>query len=414
MNPLRCLAAPLLAALALATPAALSAAPPAGSALPFALPRGWQVERVVILMRHGVRSPDAAPPTIPGLPAPWPGWPNERGVLTDHGARAIALLAASDRAWLRSYGLVPPNGCPAAGHVAILANSFERTIRTAQVYAANVAPGCALATMHKPLGQPDPLFPSAANRNLVVDPARADAAARAAIGKGGLAAWDRRLQPLLARLNRILCGTSARQCGIHGPSTLEPATTGRPPRVHGSIERAAKASSALLLQYANGWPASLVGWGRATGDDITALTALVNVPYQITVRPPYLSSLETGLLKRRMAAALSPAQPARITVIVGHDGTIASLAGDLGLHWKIPGFAADFPSFGAGIGFAALRGPGGQGRVIAFFRGQSLEQIRGLSRTPAYAQLMPLRCGQRSGGDCQPVAFTRMLAGPGR
>ncbi len=364
---------------------------------------------MVILMRHGVRSPDAAPPAIPGLPAPWPGWPDTRGLLTDHGARAIALLAASDRLWLRRYGLVPANGCPAAGRVAILANSFERTIRTAQVYAANVAPGCALATVHKPLGQPDPLFPSAANRNLVVDPARADAAARAAIGKGGLAAWDRRLQPLLARLNRILCGSSAADCGIRGGSTLEPATTSRPPRVHGSIERAAKASSALLLQYANGWPASRVGWGRATGADITALTTLVNVPYQITVRPPYLSSLEIGMLKRRMALALSPSQPARLTVIVGHDGTIASLAGDLGLHWKIPGFAADFPSFGAGIGFATLRGPGGQSRVVAFFRGQSLEQIRGLARTPAYAQVLPLRCGQPSGGDCQPAAFTRML-----
>ncbi|MCC2981139.1 histidine-type phosphatase [Sphingomonas sp. IC4-52] len=377
------------------------------------LPRGWQVERVVLLMRHGVRSPDRPTPAFGKMPQPWPTWAGEPGALTEHGAAAIARLAAADREWLSAYGVIPASGCPEAGALNVMANSFQRTIRTAQVYAAAVAPGCGVVAQHRPQGERDPLFPSGAWGNLVFSPAKADEAANAAIGPAGLGRWDREAQPLVARLNTVLCGKVASDCGIHAPSSLQPASLARPPRLNGGIAAASEAAGALLLQYADGWPMARVGWGRATAGDITALSELVHRPYEITTRPPYLSTLETPLLKRRMAAALDGGDKARLTVIVGHDGTIASLAGELGLHWQVPGFARDYPAFGSGLGFARVRDPAGQAHVAAFYRGQSLEQIRALAAVgqgDLYLMTLPLPCAsERAAGLCSHAEFQALL-----
>lgn len=380
---------------------------------PLRLPRGWQVERVVLLMRHGVRSPDRPTPAFGKMPQPWPTWSGEPGALTEHGAAAVALLAAADRAWLSDHGVIPGSGCPDAGALTVMSNSFQRTIRTAQVYAAAVAPACGVVAQHRPQGERDPLFPSGAWGNLVFSPAKADDAARAAIGPDGLSRWDREAEPLMARLNAVLCGKVASDCGIHAPSSLQPASVARPPRLNGGIAAASEAAGALLLQYADGWPMAQVGWGRVTAPDITALSELVHRPYEITTRPPYLSTLETPLLKRRMAAALNGRDGSRVTVIVGHDGTIASLAGELGLHWQVPGFARDYPAFGSGLGFARVRDAAGRAHVAAFYRGQSLEQIRRLApvrQGDLYLVPLPLPCAlQPAAGLCSDAEFEALL-----
>lgn len=359
------------------------------------LPRGWRVERVVLLMRHGVRSPDRPPPRLAGMPRPWPSWPGEAGALTPRGAVAIEQLGAADRSWMAALGLLPGRGCPGDGEVTLLSNSFSRTIRTAEAYGSRIAPGCRIAVEHKPLGQPDPLFPSAAAGTLSIMPGEADAAARAAIGPAGLSGWDRRMQPMIRRLNTILCGPKTPDCGVRTPSSLERASSKQPPQLRGAIADAAEASAALLLQYADGWPASRVGWSEASAADVTALSTLVSEPFRITARPPYLASLVTPRLRQRMAQALGDRSPAKVTVVVGHDGTIASLAGELGLHWTVPGFATDYPAFGSGLGFARLRAPDGRSYVRAFYRGQSLERIRHLSTSrpgDLYIATLPLPC----------------------
>jgi 4-phytase/acid phosphatase len=347
------------------------------------------------------------------MPNEWPSWAGRPGGLTEHGAKAVALLASSDRSWMIALGLLPASSCPQPDTFEILSNSFPRSIHTAEVYSAHVAPGCAIEPAHAPVGQPDPLFPSAATETLSFSPAKADAAAATAIGAEGLGKWDRAIGPLRERLNKILCGGTTATCGIRGPSSLQAATAGRPPQLRGGVSSAAEASGALLLQYADGWPMHRVGWGRATGSDITALSRLVAQPYEITVRPPYLSSLETPALRQRMAKALNDDQPARVTVIVGHDGTIASLAGQLGLHWTVPGFAPDYPSFGSGLGFAKLRAPDGREYFTAFYRGQSLEQIRALSTDgPREVYFKKLQLGCRAValvGACTPAEFEKML-----
>jgi 4-phytase/acid phosphatase len=60
------------------------------------------VDRVVVVMRHGVR-----PPTCHACRChaePWPAWPVAPGWLTPHGALAVARLGTADGRGFRADG----------------------------------------------------------------------------------------------------------------------------------------------------------------------------------------------------------------------------------------------------------------------------------------------------------------------
>jgi 4-phytase/acid phosphatase len=98
---------------------------------------------------------------------------------------------------------------------------------------------------------------------------------------------------------------------------------------------------------------------------------------------------------------------AKLTVFVGHDTNVASLGGLLGLHWQAPGFAADDPTPGGAIELDLLRDGKGRRFVRAFYRSQSLEQIRSLSETaPDRAPLAIGACGSL----CPLDHFMKLLA----
>lgn len=126
----------------------------AGTAHAAPAPEGLTVDRVVIVMRHGVRPPTKAQPMPAGVtPETWPSWPVEPGFLTPHGALAVERLGASDSAALRAQGVIPAKGCPT---VRIVADSDQRTIETAKSWAKTFAPGCDLPSDHQPQGSKDP------------------------------------------------------------------------------------------------------------------------------------------------------------------------------------------------------------------------------------------------------------------
>ena len=104
-----------------------------------------KLERVVMLMRHGVRPPTKLQPIpVEYSPLPWPTWPVGPGLLTPHGAMGIARIAAWDRAWLVESGLLPAVGCPASGQVTALASKTPRAISTAKAWVATALPNCGM------------------------------------------------------------------------------------------------------------------------------------------------------------------------------------------------------------------------------------------------------------------------------
>lgn len=343
-----------------------------------------RVERVVMLMRHGVRPPTKDPAMPAGTAAaPWPSWSVPAGWLTLHGAAAIQLLGADDRRRFIAQGVLSADDCGATRNVRVIADSDERTIATADAYAAALAPGCPVAVEHRPQGQKDPLFDPMPTAEPDQEPA--DLVDKTA-GPGGLAAVEERARPLLRRMNQVLCGGAGPGCGLDTTRSGVAAAPGGA-KLHGPLAGGATAAQILLLEYLEGKPAAQVGWGRADATTIADLSQLHSIEFGLVARPVPFARRRLSNLAPLIGAALSNAKGAAITTVIGHDTDVAALAGLLDVHWQVAGAANDDPLPGGALMLEIVVDREGQHLVRVRYRAQTVEQIRGL--TPLTAQERP-------------------------
>jgi 4-phytase/acid phosphatase len=360
-----------------------------------------KVERVVLLIRHGVRPPTHEPALSPAIaPEAWPRWDVPDGDLTAHGAAAIARLAAYNRAlW------APAVGCPALD---IYADVDERTLKTGAAFAAGFAPGCAVTVRHA-AGARDPLF-SPLDQGAGFDAATARSQMLAAAG-GSLDGFVAAHWALFAAMQAVL------QPGGHAfldlPNQLVAKPPGRPPKLAGPIAEGASAAEDFLLEYLDGKPMDEVAWGRATPARIAALLALHPLAYVITARPPMIARATAAGVAQRILADLT-AGPA-VSVLIGHDTNQAELAGLLNLHWHLGGYPADDPPPGGGIVFTLLVAADGTQYVTATYQTQTMDQIRNLTplsaAVPPATQPLPIPgCGNSPARTaCTLPAFTALV-----
>jgi 4-phytase/acid phosphatase len=379
-----------------------------------AVPQGLKLDRVVLLMRHGVRPPTKSPPMPEGTAnQAWPSWPVAPGYLTPHGRKGVERLGGYDRSAWTAAGLLPRSGC---ADIRIVADSDERTIRTAEAYAEALAPGCNVAIDHTPQDVADPIFSPIDERAVAFDAATArEAVLAGAGGEAGLAALDKRLAPELARLDAILCAPASPTCGVRQkPTGLAAAKPDKRPKLNGAIDRASTAAQILLLEYAEGKPLAEVGWGRATPADIERLGVFHAEEFRLLARPRYVAKANMAGIAPLIVQGLTADKEPVVTMISGHDTNIASLGGLLDLHWKVPGLATDDPAPGGAIVLERLVDGRGQAYVRALYRSQTVEQIRNLA-DPAvevpYVAVLPIAgCTARGVvGLCTMQAFKAQL-----
>ncbi|KTT98159.1 phosphoanhydride phosphohydrolase [Sphingomonas yabuuchiae] len=379
-----------------------------------AVPQGLKLDRVVLLMRHGVRPPTKSPPMPEGTAnQAWPSWPVAPGYLTPHGRKGVERLGGYDRSAWTAAGLLPRSGC---ADIRIVADSDERTIRTAEAYAEALAPGCNVAIDHTPQDVADPIFSPIDERAVAFDAAMArEAVLAGAGGEAGLAALDKRLAPELARLDAILCAPASPTCGVRQkPTGLAAAKPDKRPKLNGAIDRASTAAQILLLEYAEGKPLAEVGWGRATPADIERLGVFHAEEFRLLARPRYVARANMAGIAPLIVQGLTADKGPVVTMISGHDTNIASLGGLLDLHWKVPGLATDDPAPGGAIVLERLVDGRGQAYVRALYRSQTVEQIRNLA-DPAvevpYVAVLPIAgCTARGVvGLCTMQAFKAQL-----
>jgi 4-phytase / acid phosphatase len=131
----------------------------AETAPPVSKPQDADLEFVVYLSRHGVRSPTGKPAQYNAYSsAPWPTWDVPPGYLTAHGYRLMQEFGAFDRLQLESEGLLTAKGCEDTQHVTIYSDSDQRTRETGKAIAAGLFPACEVNVQALPEGVEDPLF----------------------------------------------------------------------------------------------------------------------------------------------------------------------------------------------------------------------------------------------------------------
>lgn len=399
----------------LAAPLVLAAAPiPADGPVPGPAP-GLTLERVVMVMRHGIRPPTSATPAPPSYTTDiWPSWPVDYGLLTPRGAQGATLLGAADRALYQARGLFGP-GCPAAGSVVLKASGKPRAQKTAEAWIAGFAPDCpAPAIDHPGSKDPDPIFHGLDDQPVSFDGQRAYAEAQALAPQGGVAQESRAYRRQLQLLAKAL-DCKAPACPVLTEPTRLIAQPHDRPELAGPLDEGSSISQTFLLEYLEGMPLKDVAWGRVTRAEIEQMLKLHPLKFKYSNRPDYVARTAAAPLANAIVAALTRADDAKLTLLAGHDTNIADLGGFFRLHWAVPSYPADDVPPGSALGFELLKSADGKRFVRAFYRGQTMDQLRELrpltGAASAYRQYLPIPgCGQSAAANACPLAtFTAIV-----
>jgi 4-phytase / acid phosphatase len=376
--------------LVLALPAGLSAAhaqiPP--------VPPGWQVERAVLLSRHGVRAPTESNEELDQHAAtPWPAWPVPPGFLTPRGAELMRLMGAYYRVLYGGRGLVQADDCPPAGTVAAWSDVDQRTRVSGASLLAGMYPRCAnlaLRNQNDP-SVPDPLFHPGPSPSCPMDAATNRAAILARIG-GDFSSVMREYAPQLAAMQAVLCPTGVaaggRRCGLPAtPPALEMRPNGEV-KMKGPFGLGGTAAEIFLMEAAEGWPKEQVAWGRLTNDaalinllsihrltvDLTQKTVPVARQKGSNMLAQIVATLQDG---HKFPGLAATAEPVRFALLVGHDTNISHIEGLLRLSWQIPGFQPNDATPGGALAFELFREIStGQRYVRLAYYAQTLQQMR--------------------------------------
>jgi 4-phytase/acid phosphatase len=352
-------------------------------------------DKYVVLMRHGVRPQTSSKELAHISPRQWPVWDTQDGQLTPHGAAAAAQLARWEHGVLAAKGLVPAEGCPAPGTVFGWANSsVQRTIDTGNVVLSTMFKGCGLAVGHHGGDGPDPLYDASETALGAIDVEKAKAAILEAAG-GKLDSIQEKAAPLMKEMDAILgCDAPDSACSLQGrPWKIKAkAAKGNKPAhvsVKGPLADAGTAVQVFLLQYANGFPADQVAFGKAsTSEDIIRLSELRQIKYDVGNRVPYLAQRGSSNLLNQIVLALRAAPQdkvatdpatARFSLLMGSDTQQVEIGALLGIHWKIPPYLDDETPPTGTLAFERLHDEAGKAYVRMEFVAPSLDQIRNAS-----------------------------------
>lgn len=323
---------------------------------------GRRLRMVVILSRHGVRSPTWTRARMNSYAVqPWPNWSVPPGNLTSHGHELLAKLGGFNQTWLAASGLLSQNGCADAPSVYVWVDTAQRTIESGRALAEGLLPGCPIALHGLREGEEDPLFHPVA---LGVTTAQADAGF-AALSARLQKPQDATLESLVAQMGHLLAG-----CGLQtacttntDPENAIPATKpvairdkgDRLVDVDGPLPVASSFAEDLLLEYADGMPMAQVGWGKVDEAHLRKLLTLHTAYFDLIHRTPAIArleasnllfhvtrTLEQGAEGKPVGGAIGP-EGAKVVLLVGHDTNLASLAELLGVHWQLDGRKDDTP-----------------------------------------------------------------------
>lgn len=379
--------------------------------------------KVVILSRHGVRSPLVDPKILKTWISPtssWPAWAcNGKdccpGELTPRGGDLATLMGQYYR---RNYGLFAGPGCPAKDELYFWADTDQRTYATGAALLGGLLPaGCKvdayLNWRDKTKGPPgfgpppvckkqnesrDPLFHPVADSGACTLPPTVKQQMQAQVP--GLL-LSTRAPRVMAQCKLQCCLDLACQgdawwkaCGaLPTPAACPlPANDhvtrvevkGAKAQLAGPARIAGTFAELLLLEYGNRLPDGEFGFGRTRPDEMMEMFRLHTEQFAVEERTLSIAGPQGARLLSRILLALeekSDGKPngtappkAKFVAFVGHDTNIANIGAMLNLNWLQPPYQKNqTPPAGALV--FELRKIGQSNHVRAFYATQSPETM---------------------------------------
>ena len=367
---------------------------------------------IVILTRHGVRSPTWTQTDLNAYSSePWPGWGVPPGNLTPRGSKLMTLFGSYYRLYFAASGLLSPTGCEEAGHVYFLADAESRTRETANAMAAGMMPGCNL-NVHSVSEKKDPLF-SPLSAGIAKPPDRALAAAsisgRIGANPNALVGTYRQAfgtlrEMLFGCAPDITCPAEqkpGKRSVMNQPSSVEAGEGDHAADLRGPLRIGSTLSEDFLLEYVNGMDGKDLGWGRLDAGKLLEILKLHAAYADLARQTPYVARLQSSnllshVLRSMEQAVRDSSVPGslgevgdRVLIVVGHDTNISNIAGLLGISWLLDGYPPDDTPPGGALVFELWQQARGEMAVSTYYLAQSPDQMRKL--IPLTRDSPPLR-----------------------
>ena len=362
-------------------------------------PDSDELRLVIVLSRHGVRSPTAEPGTLDVYSKQaWPSWPVAPGYLTPHGKQLMRIMGHWYRDYYGQAGWLPAQGCADAGKTFVIADDEERTMESAHGLMEGFLPGCNVTIHASTKDSATALFSHSSTQVSDADRATALAAVLGRIG-GDPKHLVQANESALATMQSVLWGCTSDPCApaatdgkkllLQQDSAIGPGKGDSLVTIKSPLHNASTFAENFALEYTEGMPMSQVAWGRLSPLELGQLLALHTSYSDISLRTSpiaraYAGNLATAILATlKQAASDKPLDQAvgdpaeHLVFLVGHDTNITTLAGMLNLHWMIGEQPTDPTSTGGALVFELRHNRAtGADKVRVYYVSQTMEQMR--------------------------------------
>ena len=349
-------------------------------------PRSAELKYVVVLTRHGVRSPTWTPERLNEYSAAhWPDWGVPPGHLTPHGRALVGLMGKFYREYFAARGLLGKPGCGDASRTYFWADTDQRTIETARSLAETIVPGCKIDVHSVGEGEDDPLFDPIAAGLVKPDNTLAHAVVAARLGPKPESIIEAHRSAFDA-LDHILNGNGKASKSIFDePVSLASGKAGV--SMTGPLALASTLSEDFLLEYTNGMKGSQLGWGRLDAANLLQIMSLHTTYADLMRRTPYLARQRSSNLMSHVLSSMEQAvtgKPVKgsigsegvgLLVVSGHDTNLSNLSGMLGLSWMLPTYQPDDTPPGGALILSLWRSAASAYSVRLQFVAQTLDQM---------------------------------------
>ncbi len=402
------------------------------------------LKQVIIFGRHGVRTPVVPNSALNHFSAlPFPAF-NVAGVanpgpsvLTTNGRANEILLGSYFRLWMTQEGLLTGNDAADATFMYVRATGTPLISDTAKAFAAGLLPAATLKVNAYAAGVSDPLFDPVGAGVAIFNGHKAVAAMNGRLG-GNAQSLTSAYASELALTRSILLNYSA---GLT-PAPVAPnqvvdvttlpidltAGTAATPVNLGGFASVVYAIDPFVMEYADGLPASDVGWGQLTADGISQTFRLYNLVLDLEYKTPYMartltSNMASHVVRTLVQAATGNAMAgalgtpsSKAVVVIAANTNMAGFAGLLHLDWLQPGYQNDVLAPGGAIVFELRQSQSsGEYVVRTSYVAQTMDQLRNLtpltlSEPPGRAPVLVPGCDPSNATfDCPLARFVRMV-----
>lgn len=294
----------------------------------------YQLEEMVILSRHNIRSPLSGNGSVLEniTPHKWFKWTSDASELSLRGGQLEIMMGQFFCQWLVDEKLMTENYLPKEGEVRFYANSMQRTIATAQYFSSGMLPIANVKVeRHFELNKMDPVFNpqlTFVNENFR-EKAMQEISAMG--GKIGLQGINDKLSNEYKTLEKVLDLKNSKLAKENNFNHFRNddlqilLEVNKEPAMKGSLKFANSASDALILQYYEENDPVKAGFGhKLTAKEWERIAKIKDVYGDVLFTAPSVAVNVAHPLLTLMNEELS-LDGRKFTFLCGHDSNIASV-----------------------------------------------------------------------------------------